>query len=163
LAVAWAATERSAPLAQQFGQRLGVALCELDMLVGLEHSARLGRLRIPLEELHALNVTPAALARPPWPAALCERLRARHQELRRALVGSCAGLHAPADRAALRGLLVWAAVMQQHSRRAEGALPGSWERSRWNGIGDSLGAWRAARRALNGPLHKTQASAAEHP
>ncbi|HEY6454790.1 MAG TPA: hypothetical protein VIY90_05840, partial [Steroidobacteraceae bacterium] len=105
---------------------------------------------------------PEALARPPWPAALCERLRARHQELRRALTGSCDALQAPGQRAALRGLLVWAAVMQQHSRRAERALPRSWERSRWNGIGDSLGAWRAARRALNVPTHKTQAHSAEH-
>ncbi len=36
---------------------------------------------------------------------------------------SCAALQAPGQRAALRGLLVWAAVMQQHSRRAERALP----------------------------------------
>jgi 15-cis-phytoene synthase len=163
LAATWAAPDLPAPLAQQFGLGLGVALCELHMLVGLEHSARLGRLRIPVEELSTLGVAPEALARTPWPPALCELLRARHQGLRQALTSSCAVLHAPSHRAALRGLLVWAAVMQQHSRRTERALPRSWQRSRWNGIGDSLGAWRAARRALNAPLNKHQAHSAEHP
>jgi phytoene/squalene synthetase len=163
LATAWATPDLPVSRARQFGQGIGVALCELDMLVGLEHSARLGRLRIPLEELSALGVAPEALARTPWPPALCERLRARHQDLRRELTSSCAMLHAPGHRAALRGLLVWAAIMQQHSRRAERALPRSWQRSRWNGIGDSLGAWRAARRALNAPSNKTQAHCAEHP
>jgi phytoene synthase len=163
LAATWTATDLPAPIAQQFGHRIGVALCELEMLVGLEHSARLGRVRIPLEELSALGVAPEALAQPPWPPALCDRLRARHQDLRRALTSSCAVLHAPSHRAALRGLLVWAAVMQQHSWRAQGALPCAWERSRWNGIGDSLGAWRAARRALKCPSNKTQAHSAEHP
>jgi phytoene/squalene synthetase len=162
LAATWAATDLPAPRVQQFGQAIGVALCELEMLVGLQHSARLGRLRIPLEELSAVGVAPEALARTAWPAALCDRLRARHRDLRAALTSSCAVLHAPGQRAALRGLLVWAAVMQQHSRRAERALPRSWERSRWNGIGDSVGAWRAARRALNFLPHKTQAHSAEH-
>jgi phytoene/squalene synthetase len=163
LAATWSATDLPAAMAQQFGHGIGVALCELDMLVGLEHSARQGRLRIPLEELSALGVLPTALAQPPWPPALCDRLRTRHRDLRRALASSCAVLHAPGHRAALRGLLVWAAVMQQHSRRAEGALPCSWQRSRWNGIGDSLGAWRAARRALNGPATEIQTHSAEHP
>ena len=130
--------------------------------MGLEHSARLGRVRLALDELSALGVAPEALARTPWPATLCERLRTRHQGLRSALTNSCALLHSPGHRAALRGLLVWAAVMQQHSRRAERALPHSWQRSRWNGIGDSLAAWRAARSALNSPSNKTQAQCAEH-
>jgi phytoene/squalene synthetase len=162
LAASWAAPDLPAPLVQQFAQGIGVALCELDMLVGLEHSARLGRVRMALDELSAIGVAPEALARTPWPAALCAQLRARHQSLRSALTSSCAVLHAPGHRAALRGLLVWAAVMQQHSWRAERALPYSWQRSRWNGIGDSLVAWRAARRALNSPLNKTQARCAEN-
>jgi phytoene/squalene synthetase len=163
LATAWAAPDLPAPSAQQFGQGIGVALCELDMLIHLQHSARLGRLRIPLEELSALNVAPEALAQTPWPPPLCARLRTRHQELRAALRAGCATLHAPTHRVALRGLLVWAAVMQLHSRRAERALPHAWERSRWNGIGDSLGAWRAARGAPNAPANQSQAQSAEHP
>ncbi|HEY6453825.1 MAG TPA: squalene/phytoene synthase family protein, partial [Steroidobacteraceae bacterium] len=58
LAATWAATDLPAPRAQQFGRTIGVALCELDMLVGLERAARQGRLRIPLEELSALGVAP---------------------------------------------------------------------------------------------------------
>jgi 15-cis-phytoene synthase len=162
LAATWAATQLPPERASQSAQDLGVALCELDMLVGLQHAARLGRVRFPLDELSALDLAPEALARTPWPPALCERLRARHRALRATLTNSCAMLHAPSHRAALRGLLVWAAVMQQHSQRAERALPRSWARTRWNGIGDSLAAWRAARRALTGPANKTQAHSAEH-
>jgi 15-cis-phytoene synthase len=148
VAATWAAPELSAPASAHFGHGLGVALCELEMLVTLQHTARLGRLRLPLDELTALGVKPEALGHTPWPAALCERLRARHQELRVALQKNCAALQLPVQRAALRGLLVWAALMQQHSRRAEAALPQSWQRSRWDGISDALRAWRAARRAL---------------
>jgi phytoene synthase len=148
LAASWAAPDLPASGAEQFGHDLGVALCELEMLVSLERTAHRGQLRIPLEELASLDVLPTALEHPPWPAALCERLRVRHRELRLALQRSCALLQLPAQRAALRGLLVWAAVMLQHSRRAEAALPRSWQRSRWNGIGDALRAWRAARRAM---------------
>jgi hypothetical protein len=69
LAAGWAAAEQ--PLAaEQFGHALGVALCELDMLIRLQESARAGRVRMPLDELTALNVAPEALAQPPWPEAL---------------------------------------------------------------------------------------------
>lgn len=148
LAAIWAAPDLTVPTAERFGQTLGVALCELDMLVSLEHSARLGRVRIPLEELAALGVPPEAVAHTPWPTALCDWLRVRHQELRLALQSSCALVQAPVQRAALRGLLVWAALLLQHSRRAEAALPHTWRRSRWDGIGDALRAWRAARQAI---------------
>ena len=145
LAAGWAAAEQ--PLAaEQFGHALGVALCELDMLIRLQESARAGRVRMPLDELTALNVAPEALAQPPWPEALSRRLGERHRQLRAAVNASCALLQSPAQRAALRGLLVWAALLLQHSRRAEQALPSTWQRSRWDGLGDALRAWRAARR-----------------
>jgi phytoene synthase len=148
LAATWSAPERSAETARQFGHSLGVALCELDMLASLQHSARQGRVRLPLDELTALGVAPVALAQSPWPAALCTRLRERHRQLRRALLECCALLRSPGERAAQRGLLVWAALMQQHSRRAEAALPRSWQRTRWHGISDALRAWRAARQTM---------------
>jgi phytoene/squalene synthetase len=149
VAATLAAPDLPAHLTLAFGHGLGVALCELQMLVSLEHAARRGRLRMPLDELAALGVTPDALSHTPWPAALCERLRVRHQELRVALQERCAQLTSPAQRIAWRGLLVWAAVMQLHSQRAEHALPHAWQRSRWDGIRDALRAWRAARRAIN--------------
>jgi phytoene synthase len=148
LAATWTVADLPGQAAQQFGHSLGVALCELEMLATLQHSAGLGRLRVPLDELTALGVPPTALAQVPWPAALCTRLGERHRQLRQAVTESCALLRSPAERAALRGLLVWAALMQQHSRRAEAALPRSWRRSRWDGISDALRAWRAARHAM---------------
>jgi len=148
LAVVCGAPEVQAQTAEQFAAGAGEAVCELEMLISLERSARLGRLRIPLEELARLDVAPESLALTPWPAALCERLRARHRELRGTLTTSCALLRAPHHRVALRGLLVWCALMQQHSRRAEAALPRSWQRNRWQGVGDALRAWRTARRAM---------------
>jgi 15-cis-phytoene synthase len=147
LAASWTTPELPLQVTQEFGHGLGVALCELDLLVSLQHSARLGRVRLPLDELATLDVTPDALAQTPWPKALSERLRERHRQLRGQLAAGCAQPSAPAQRAALRGLLVWAALMQQHSRRAEAALPQTWRRSRWDGISDALRAWRAARRA----------------
>jgi phytoene synthase len=147
LAAGWADCEQP-QAAAQFGHALGVALCELEMLICLEQSARAGRVRLPLDELTALGVAPEALARTPWPEALSRRLRERHRQLRGAVSASCALLRSPAQRAALRGLLVWATLMQQHSRRAEQALPRSWQRSRWDGLSDALRAWRAARGAL---------------
>jgi len=138
------------PQAPQFGHSLGVALCELQMLNTLAADARLGRVRLPLQELTALGVAPAALARPPWPPALCERLRERHRQLRGALASACALPRSASQRVGARGLLVWAALLAQHSRRAERALPGSGPRRRWDGLADALRAWRSARAALRG-------------
>jgi phytoene synthase len=149
VAAAAAAPDLPAQTAQQFGVGVGTALCELEMLVSLPHSARLGRLRLPLDELAALGVAPEALAQPPWPPALCERLRERHHELRGALAAGCAVLRSPAHRAALRGVLVWAALIQQHSRRAQAALPAVWRRTRWDGVSDAVRAWRVARQAMS--------------
>ncbi len=119
LAATWAAPERSAEIARHFGHGLGVALCELEMLVSLQDSARQGRVRIPLDELTALDVAPALWRSRPGLRRCVPRLRERHRQLRRAVLESCALLRSPAERAAQRGLLVWAALMQQHSRRAE--------------------------------------------
>ena len=159
LAATCGAPGLSAHTAQQFGRSLGAALCELEMLVSLQHHARLGRLRIPLDEMTALGVAPDALAQPPWPAALCAHLRERHRKLRLALSESCALVQQPTHRAGLRGLLVWAELMQRHSRRAEVSLPQSWRRTRWDGVRDALRAWRAARRAMQrGSAHPSLTS-----
>jgi phytoene synthase len=149
LATSAALPDLPAPAAQQFGVAVGAALCELDLLLSLPQAARLGRLRVPLDELAALGVAPEALARPPWPPALCGRLRERHHELQGALAAGCALLRSPLHRAALRGVLVWAALIQQHSRRAAAALPAVRGRSRWDGVSDAWRAWRVARQAMS--------------
>ena len=148
LASAWGVPQMPPALAAQFGQQAGTALCELEMLLTLQAAARLGRLRVPLDELARAAVPPEALASTPWPAGLCEHLRLRHRALRAALDASGELLTAPAHRTALRGLLVWIALAQRHSQRAESALPHAWQRSRRDGIGDAVLAWRAARRAM---------------
>ena len=162
LAASWTAPELAPQVTQEFAHSLGVALCELDMLIGLQHSARIGRVRLPLDELAALEVAPDDLAQTPWPRALSERLRERHRQLRGQLAASCAQPSLPAQRAALRGLLVWANLVQQHSRRAEAALPGTWRRSRWDGISDALRAWRTARGALRRRASSQYLKSAEH-
>jgi phytoene synthase len=153
LAASWTAADLPLHLTQEFAHGLGVALCELEMLISLQHSARIGRVRLPLDELAGLGMAPDALALTPWPRALSERLRERHRQLRGQLAASCAQPSLPAQRAALRGLYVWANLMQQHSRRAEDALPRTWRRSRWEGISDALRAWRAARGAMRSEEH----------
>jgi hypothetical protein len=119
-------------------------------------------LRLPLDELAARGLEPEVLARPPWPPALCEHVRQRHRELRGALAAGLGLLHAPAHRATLRGLLVWAALIEQYSRRAEAALPRVWRRTRWDGVRDALRAWRAARRAM-GPRTPNPIATPERP
>jgi phytoene synthase len=157
------APDLPAQTAQQFGPGVGTALCELEMLVSLQHSARLGRLRMPLDELAALGVAPEALAQSPWPPALYERLRERHRELRSGLAAGCALLRTPAHRGALRGLLVWAALIERHSKRAEAALPTAWRRTRWDGVRDALRAWRTARRAMSPKMPNPTLKTPEHP
>lgn len=148
LAARWAAPELPSALTVDFSRGVGVALCELEMLLSLQQAARAGRLRLPLDELATLGVAPETLAETPWPDALSARLRERHRQLRASLLTSCALLRTPAQRTPLRGLLVWAQLIQRHSRRAERALPGTWQRNRWNGIGDALSAWHTARGAV---------------
>ncbi len=159
LAASWAAPDLPPQVTAEFAHGLGVALCELDMLICLQHSARIGRVRLPLDELSALAVAPDALSQTPWPRALSERLRERHRQLRGQLAASCAQPSSPA----LRGLRVWAALKQQHSHRAEAALPRSWRRSRWDGISDALRAWRAARGAMRRSATSQHLKSVEHP
>jgi phytoene/squalene synthetase len=118
-------------------------LRELELLLALAAEARAGRIRLPLDELERVQVTPEELARPPWPPALASRVRERHRELRAALAAGVEAL-GPAERAALRGVIVWASLAAAHSRRAVRALPLARETGY---LFDGWRAWRAARRA----------------
>lgn len=125
---------------------LGGALRELEMLNALAHDARAGRLRLPLDELARAHASPEALAQPPWAAELAKLVRERHRQVRAALAASVGAL-ARHEQAALRGLLVWAALACSRSRRAQRALPGALIAGEHHAPLDAWRAWRAARRA----------------
>ncbi len=130
------------PLAQ--AHDLGVKLRQIEMLLSLARDARAGRLRLPLDELERAGVSPESLARPPWPPALTELLRARHRELRAALGVTVEALP-PFVRQRLRGVIVWAALACIASARAEKRLPHASRPRDQQAPLDGWRAWRAAR------------------
>ena len=130
---------------------LGAALCELELLEHLASDARVGRLRVPLDELEQAAVASEALASPPWPQGLVDILRRRHQDLRRQLGTAVAELSPRAQQSA-RGLVVWAALASQESFRAERALPHPPAPSIASAAAANWRAWRAARAAAKGRL-----------
>lgn len=129
----------------------GAALCELELLGRLDQDARSGRLRLPLDELEQAGVAPESIATPPWPQELVGILRGRHQALRRQLAATVDGLSLAAQQAS-RGLLVWAALASQASRRAERVLPHAPAVSVASAAAANWRAWRAARAATAGVL-----------
>jgi 15-cis-phytoene synthase len=128
---------------------LGTALRETELLLALPADAHVGRLRIPLDELEPRAVSPAQLARPPWPAPLAVLLRTRHQQLRSALATGVAAL-APAAQPMLRGVIVWAALVAHHSTQAVRRLPQASPAREHHDLPDAWRAWRIARRAASG-------------
>jgi phytoene synthase len=128
---------------------VGCALRELELLTDLAREANCGRLRIPLDEIEHAAVNPSALAKPPWPAAMSQLLRERHQQLRAELARNLGTLNRQ-EQLALRGLLVWIWLASLSSRRAEAALPDSLRPRRFDAIADAWFAWSAARRATAG-------------
>jgi phytoene synthase len=129
--------------------KLGATLHELQLLAHLADEARLGRLRVALEDLAAASAAPQDLAQPPWPEGLARVLRLRHQELRAQLAADVGALPRQTQ-PALAGLLVWARLAVLHSRRAERALPHALKPRDHHGPLDSWRAWGAARRAAAG-------------
>jgi 15-cis-phytoene synthase len=136
--------------AAHFGQTLGTALREAELLVALRAEAHAGRLRLPLDELERVGVEPHALASSAWPEALRSLLRARLHTLRGELAAAVAALP-QAQQTPLRGLLVWAALAHRQLERAEHSLRQASAVRAPAATGPSLGtgwlAWRAARRA----------------
>ena len=134
--------------AQQLSDWLavGASMRELEMLTDLARDARSGRLRLPLDELQRADLDPEGLAKPPWPEGLVRLVRERHLSLRETLHSQLRGVPHD-DRNAIRGVLVWAALVCQHSSRAERALPDIAQPRRRDLLADAWCAWRAARRA----------------
>ncbi|HEV3182556.1 MAG TPA: squalene/phytoene synthase family protein [Steroidobacteraceae bacterium] len=132
-----------APAAQ--ARALGASLREIELLLALAADARLGRLRIPLDELERAHLSLESLAQPPWPPTLAQLLRQRHRALRAALGAALEALP-PAARPALRGLIVWATIACAASARAEKRLPQESTARDHHAPLDGWRAWRAARR-----------------
>jgi phytoene synthase len=128
---------------------LGAAIRELELLSDVAREAHYGRLRVPLDELDGSKADPSALAKPPWPAALANLLRARHKSLRDEITRALRDVE-PAQQPALRGLLVWAALAWRGSQRSERALPDQLRPGRFDATADAWFAWRIARRATFG-------------
>jgi phytoene synthase len=144
-----AAAHASPGFSAASGRVLGTALREIEMLSDLAHETHSGRLRVPLDELERAGVDPADLDRLPWPAALAAMLRERHEALRRTVAQSVASLTRE-EQPELRGLVVWAALAWQLSRRAQRALPNPIAARRYPPLAEGWRAWRAARGAMIG-------------
>jgi phytoene synthase len=128
---------------------LGAAMREIEMLSHLAREAHYGRLRVPLDELESAKADPGVLAKPPWPAAVVELLRARHESLRDEITRALRDVDR-AQQPGLRGLLVWAALARRSSQRTEHALPDRLPLGRFDAVADAWFAWRIARRATIG-------------
>jgi phytoene synthase len=128
---------------------LGRSLRELELLLALVPDANAGRLRLPLDELAQAGAAPEELARPPWQAGLVALIGTRHRALRAQLVESVSALGG-APQAALRGVVVWAAIAAHASVRAQARLPHANGRGDPHAWSDGWRAWRAARRATAG-------------
>jgi 15-cis-phytoene synthase len=148
LATHAAAPDAAAAVCAQ-ASALGVKLREMELLLALAPDARAGRVRLPLDELDAVQVACSELARPPWPASLAALVRERHGELRSALAANVTAL-APTARAPLRGLIVWAALACGDSTRAQRRLPDASATRDAQHLSDGWRAWRAARRVAAG-------------
>jgi phytoene synthase len=128
---------------------LGAAMREIEMLSHLAREAHYGRLRVPLDELESAKADPGVLAKPPWPAAVVELLRARHESLRDEITRALSDVDG-AQQPGLRGLLVWAGLVRRSSQRTEDALPDRLRLGRFDAVADAWLAWRVARRATIG-------------
>jgi phytoene synthase len=128
---------------------LGAAIREIEMLSHLAREAHYGRLRVPLDELESAKADPGALAKPPWPAAVVELLRARHESLRDEITRTLGEVDR-VQQPGLRGVLVWAALARRASQRTERALPDRLRPGRFDSVADAWFAWRIARRATTG-------------
>ena len=128
---------------------LGAAMREIEMLSHLAREAHYGRLRVPLDELESAKADPGVLAKPPWPAAVVELLRARHESLRDEITRALSDVDG-AQQPRLRGLLVWAGLVRRSSQRTEDALPDRLRLGRFDAVADAWLAWRVARRATIG-------------
>lgn len=130
---------------------LGAAIREMELLTELGRDASRGRIRLPLDELERANAEPDALAKHPWPDEVTALVRSRHDSARAQLARAIRAVEG-GQRAALRGILVWAALVEKSLDRTQRALPDRRRPHRLDGMADSWLAWRTARNASRGKL-----------
>lgn len=133
----------------EVARKLGGAMREIELIGDLAHDARVGRIRLPLDELGDLE--PRVIASPPWPSDLAERLAERLAVLDATIAEHVRTLP-PEEQAPLRGLLVWAALAQSQARRMRRDLPQVVRAGRKDVLAEGWRAWRAARAAGRGRL-----------
>src|SRR5262249_11818240 len=115
------ATGTHAP-AQNTWRAIGAAMREIELLIALAREAHYGSARAPLDELDGAKAEPGMLAKPPWPDAVAELIRARHTSLCNVIAHAVAEIDRE-QQPVVRGLLVWVGLGWRSSRRAQRALP----------------------------------------
>jgi phytoene synthase len=130
---------------------LGAAIREIELLANLGRDARRGRIRLPLDELERVTATPGVLVEDPWPEAVIALVRSRHASARAELARAIRSLEG-GQRRQLRGILVWAALVDRSMDRNARALPDRRSPRRVDGMADTWLAWRTARKAARGEL-----------
>ncbi len=145
---------------ERFCAAAGTAVRDIEVVTRLASDARLGRVHAVLARPTALApdaAPPPSPAHHPWQAqpwndaqarALHERLRARRSALSRA------NLELPVPRrAALRAAVGWCAVTARLADRCAAALPLQYDAGRFEALGSTWTAWRAALAATRGQVH----------
>lgn len=135
------------PQDRQAWLKIGAAMHEVEMLAQVTREARAGRLRVPLDELERAGVEPESLAVTPYSPSLSRLLSERYTALHSILVEA---VPESSGQPAVRGLLVWVALTERRSRRAQRALPETAVPRRRDALADAWCAWRAGRSARAG-------------
>jgi hypothetical protein len=135
---------------ERFVTAAGSALRDLELLSRLASDARLGRVHVALPPGGAAGGHEAWQAQP-WPAAQASQVADRLRARRAALVAAVARLPAT-RRSALRGPISWCALSARLADRCARALPLQYDAGRFEALGATWRAWRAALAASRGRL-----------
>lgn len=131
---------------------MGVALRELELLTTLAADARHGRVSLPIDELTNVGASTEDCYAAPWSPAVARLIGTRTGSARATLAQAAAQYPAQLW-PALRGLAAWVALADRAAARVQRALPAAVDPqfiSFAAQSGDTLAAWRAARRAQHG-------------
>jgi phytoene synthase len=135
---------------ERFATAAGSGIRDVELLSRLASDARLGRVHVALRPGAAADSHEPWQAQP-WPTdqarQLAERLQARRAGLAAALVPLPAARRNP-----LRGAIAWCALAARLAGRCVAALPLQYDAGRFDALGATWTAWRAALAASRGRL-----------